>query len=64
LKEGILIPVMAALVLALIWQLWSRPLKIGREALEIYDEETGRLDEGDIGEDFNRDLKPKRVRKG
>ncbi|MDR1081502.1 MAG: hypothetical protein LBQ79_11225 [Deltaproteobacteria bacterium] len=44
LKEGILIPLLALTVLALVWLLWSRPLKIGREALEIYDEETRSLD--------------------
>jgi ABC-2 type transport system permease protein len=44
LKEEILIPIMAVLVLILVWQLWRRPFRIGREALEIYDEETRDLD--------------------
>jgi ABC-2 type transport system permease protein len=39
LKEEILIPVMAILVLVLAWQLWRRPFRIGRESLEVYDEE-------------------------
>jgi ABC-2 type transport system permease protein len=39
LKEEILIPLMAVVVLALAWQLWKRPFRIGREALEVYDEE-------------------------
>jgi ABC-2 type transport system permease protein len=44
LLEGILIPFMAVLVLVLIWQLWYRPYRLGREALEVYDEETRSLD--------------------
>jgi ABC-2 type transport system permease protein len=44
LLEGILIPLFTVLVLVLIWQLWKRPLKLGREALEIYDEESRSLD--------------------
>ncbi|MDR1487926.1 MAG: hypothetical protein LBT62_08075 [Deltaproteobacteria bacterium] len=44
LKEGILIPLMALLVLVLAWQLWRRPFRIGRQALEVYDEETRSLD--------------------
>ncbi|MDR1870605.1 MAG: hypothetical protein LBS60_01545 [Deltaproteobacteria bacterium] len=39
LKEEILIPIMAILVLILAWQLWRRPFRLGREALEVYDEE-------------------------
>jgi ABC-2 type transport system permease protein len=63
LLEGILIPIMAFLVLALIWQLWSRPLQIGREALEIYDEETRSLDIPDEeSEELSRDVRPKRIR--
>ncbi|MDR2460098.1 MAG: hypothetical protein LBE38_04855 [Deltaproteobacteria bacterium] len=61
LLEGILIPIMAVLVLGLIWQLWSKPLKIGREALEIYDEETRSMDE-DTREALS-DLRPKRQKK-
>jgi ABC-2 type transport system permease protein len=54
LLEGILIPLMAILVLVLIWTLWRRPLKIGRAALEIYDEETRSLDlpDADDGDDY------------
>ncbi|MDR2612741.1 MAG: hypothetical protein LBG06_07935 [Deltaproteobacteria bacterium] len=52
LREGILMPVLALAVLFLAWLLWNRPLKIGREALEIYDEEArgrdGPEDGGDI----------------
>jgi ABC-2 type transport system permease protein len=44
LKEGLLIPTLALLVLLLTWLLWKRPYKIGRAALEIYDEETKSLD--------------------
>jgi ABC-2 type transport system permease protein len=44
LKEGVLIPTLALLVLLLTWHLWRRPYKIGRAALEIYDEETKTLD--------------------
>ncbi|MDR1086209.1 MAG: hypothetical protein LBP22_15470 [Deltaproteobacteria bacterium] len=40
LKEEILIPAMAVLVLILVWELWQRPFKLGREALEVFDEET------------------------
>ncbi|MDR1677588.1 MAG: hypothetical protein LBS44_04265 [Deltaproteobacteria bacterium] len=43
-KEIILIPLLALLVLLLAWQLWRRPFRMGREALEIYDEETRELD--------------------
>ncbi|MDR1166344.1 MAG: hypothetical protein LBO66_10870 [Deltaproteobacteria bacterium] len=57
LKEAILIPLMAILVLVLIYQLWKRPLKIGREALEVYDEETRSLDRSK-GEDDLGDLSP------
>jgi ABC-2 type transport system permease protein len=62
--EGILIPIMALLVLALIWQLWYRPLKIGREALEIYDEEARSLDKTEEEEEYTQDIKPKRLKKG
>ncbi|MDR0547907.1 MAG: hypothetical protein LBI10_00615 [Deltaproteobacteria bacterium] len=44
-KEIILIPLMALLVLFLAWQLWRRPFRLGRAALEIYDEETRSLDD-------------------
>jgi ABC-2 type transport system permease protein len=44
LKEGILIPLMAALVVALAWQLWLRPWRMGRAALEVYDEDAKALD--------------------
>ncbi|MDR1297650.1 MAG: hypothetical protein LBO05_09845 [Deltaproteobacteria bacterium] len=44
LREGILIPLMGALVLFLAWQLWKRPYRLGRESLEVYDEETRGLD--------------------
>ncbi|MDR1308394.1 MAG: hypothetical protein LBL95_00555 [Deltaproteobacteria bacterium] len=37
--EGTLIPLMAILVLILAWQLWRRPNRMGREALEVYDED-------------------------
>ncbi|MDR3153122.1 MAG: hypothetical protein LBW85_02340 [Deltaproteobacteria bacterium] len=58
LKEGILIPLLALSVLALAWLLWRRPLKMGREALEIYDEETGRLDLPEEAPDSPEDLEP------
>jgi ABC-2 type transport system permease protein len=45
LREEILIPLMGALVLTLAWQLWRRPFRVGRAALEIYDEETRSLDQ-------------------
>ncbi|MDR2367689.1 MAG: hypothetical protein LBF58_06210 [Deltaproteobacteria bacterium] len=43
-KDGVLIPILAALVVLLAWQLWRRPYKIGLSALEIYDEEARSLD--------------------
>jgi ABC-2 type transport system permease protein len=46
LKEEILIPFMVTLVLVLSWQLWRRPFRLGREALEVYDEEIRASDEG------------------
>jgi ABC-2 type transport system permease protein len=53
-KEGILIPLMSFLVLALAWQLWRRPNRIGREALEVYDEETRSLDQDGLAAEGNR----------
>jgi ABC-2 type transport system permease protein len=58
LKEGILIPLLAVVVIVLAWQLWRKPYKIGRSALEVYDEETKSLD---IPEE-ELDNKPKNYR--
>jgi ABC-2 type transport system permease protein len=44
--EMILIPLMATLVAILAWQLWRRPFRLGKAALEIYDEDTRSLDLG------------------
>jgi ABC-2 type transport system permease protein len=45
-KEGVLIPVMGVLVLVLAYQLFKRPFRLGRESLEVYDEEVKAPDEG------------------
>jgi ABC-2 type transport system permease protein len=45
--EAVVIVIMAVLVLVLAWQLWRRPYRLGRAALEIYDEETRALDSPD-----------------
>ncbi|MDR1656949.1 MAG: hypothetical protein LBT47_05265 [Deltaproteobacteria bacterium] len=47
LKEKFLIPLMAFLVLYLAWQLWKRPYRMGRAALEVYDEDTKSFESGD-----------------
>ncbi|MDR3204787.1 MAG: hypothetical protein LBV23_08595 [Deltaproteobacteria bacterium] len=46
-KEAIFIPLMGALVLYMAWQLWRRPIKIGRAALEVYDEDDKGLAQDD-----------------
>ena len=51
LKEGILIPLMAVLVLLLAWQLWRRPYRMGLAALEVYDEEARSPDLAEAGEE-------------
>jgi ABC-2 type transport system permease protein len=51
LTEGILIPLMAVLVLILAWQLWRRPNKMGREALEVYDEDASGPDAPEAGQE-------------
>ncbi|MDR2198279.1 MAG: hypothetical protein LBR53_02270 [Deltaproteobacteria bacterium] len=49
LKEGILIPVLCLAVLALSVLLVAKPMRVGREALEVYDEDS-RFPDKDSGE--------------
>ncbi|MDR0356238.1 MAG: hypothetical protein LBJ64_10995 [Deltaproteobacteria bacterium] len=60
LKDGLLIPLMAALVLVLAWQLWRRPKRMGVEALEVYDEEAKRMDKpsDETQDETSGELKP------
>ena len=39
LMEGVLIPILTLLVIALSVLLITRPMRMGREALEVYDED-------------------------
>jgi ABC-2 type transport system permease protein len=55
LKEGILIPILSILVLVLAYLLITRPMRIGREALEVYDEDDrgdAPLDPDDLGDEL------------
>ena len=51
--DVVLILIMAALVLFLAWQLWRRPYRMGREALEVYDEEARSLDRPETDDPFS-----------
>ncbi|MDR2339787.1 MAG: hypothetical protein LBF40_06620 [Deltaproteobacteria bacterium] len=46
LKDGILIPLFSLLVLVLAWLLVTRPMRLGREALEVYDEGNAGKEQG------------------
>jgi ABC-2 type transport system permease protein len=61
LKEGILIPILTLLVIVLAYLLITRPMRMGRAALEVYDEDT-RIKEKLMPEDGTTDLQLKKSR--
>jgi ABC-2 type transport system permease protein len=60
-KEAVLVPVLSLLVLVLAYLLVTRPMKMGREALEVYDEDMRLQDKAAEGMDTG-DLPPRRPR--
>ncbi|MDR2406026.1 MAG: hypothetical protein LBE27_06615 [Deltaproteobacteria bacterium] len=58
LKEGILIPLLSLLVLVLCFLLITRPMRMGRESLEVYDEDKAL--EAESYEEDHSDLKLKK----